>query len=96
MISTMHAQSISAQKDIYRDFLRSLDVSVVPAHGTIKMYQNLFADLESVAYKISFRHKVRDSGFLRAQICVRGQQNARGYSMQMKMTTTTKVSFHAR
>ena len=64
-ISTMHMpKAISAQKDIYRDFLRSLDVSVVPAHGTIKMYQNLFADAKRRVQNLVSDTKVRDEWFL--------------------------------
>ena len=45
--------------------MRSLDASVVPAHGTIKMYQNLFADAKSqVQNLVSATRKIQDEWFL--------------------------------
>ena len=64
-ISTMHMpKAVSEQKDIYRDFLRSLDASVVPAHGTIKMYQNLFAEAKSQVQNLVSATKIQDEWFL--------------------------------
>ena len=84
-ISTMHMpKAISAQKDIYRDFLRSLDVSVVPAHGTIKMYQNLFADAKRRVQNLVSDTKVRDEWFLTGSTNLR-----RGRVQQQKQVEVT-------
>ena len=84
-ISTMHMpKAISAQKDIYRDFLRSLDVSVVPAHGTIKMYQNLFADAKRRVQNLVSDTKVRDEWFLTGATNLR-----RGRVQQQKQVEVT-------
>ena len=64
-ISTMSMpKAISEQKNIYRDFLRSLDASAVPAHGTIKMYQNLFEDAKRRAQNLLSETKIQDEWFL--------------------------------
>ena len=96
-ISTMHMpKAVSEQKDIYRDFLRSLDASVVPAHGTIKKCIKTCLPRRKVKYKISFqRQRYKTSGFL-SRIHHRGHRNARGKIqtvLNALKTTTKRVSF---